>query len=78
MNTLKKTYRIPKDRELKIKLPVSFEVDKKVIVAEEKDISAKYKKKVELMKKAASDPLFQEDVKIVMDDFSNIDFESLK
>jgi len=63
---------------LKIKLPDSYKVDKKVIIAEEKDISAEYKKKVELMKKAASDPLFQEDVKKVMGDFSNIDFESLK
>lgn len=63
---------------MKIKLPDSYKVDKKVIIAEEKDISAEYKKKVELMKKAASDPLFQEDVKKVMGDFSNIDFESLK
>ena len=63
---------------MKIKLPDSYKVDKKVIIAEEKDISAEYKKKVELMKKAASDLLFQEDVKKVMGDFSNIDFESLK
>ena len=75
MNTLKKTYRIPKDRELKIKLPESFEVDKKVIVSIEEDHSEEYKKKIELMKKAAADPLFQEDVKKVMDDFSKIDFE---
>jgi len=44
---------------LKIKLPDSYKVDKKVIIAEEKDISAEYKKKVELMKKAASDLLFE-------------------
>jgi hypothetical protein len=29
------------------------------------------------MKKAATDLLFQEDVKEVMDDFRNIDFETL-
>lgn len=45
MNTLKKTYRIPKDRELKIKLPESFEVDKKVIVSIEEDHSDEYKRK---------------------------------
>jgi hypothetical protein len=42
---IKKTLRIPKDREIKIKLPKSFKVDKKGIVSIGEDLSAEYKKK---------------------------------
>ncbi len=77
MSTLKKTLRIPKDRELKIKLPDSFDINKKVIVSIEEEESEEYKKNIQLMKKAAKDPLYLKDMKEVMDDFKEIDFETL-
>lgn len=78
MNTLKKTLRIPKSRELKIKLPESFEVNQKVFISIEEDISEEYKKKTALMRKSINDPLFQNDMKEISDDFDEIDFETLK
>lgn len=78
MNTLKKTLRIPKNRELKIKLPDSFEIDHKVIILIEEDLSAEYKKKIELMKKSINDPVFQKDMKEISSDFDPIDFETIK
>ncbi|MDQ3021569.1 MAG: hypothetical protein M3R36_13525 [Bacteroidota bacterium] len=78
MNTLKKTLRIPKDRELKIRLPDTFEIDKEVTVVIEQQISGDHKNKIELMKKAAKDPLFLQDVEEIMEDFKHVDFETLK
>ena len=77
MNTLKKTLRIPKDRELKIKLPESFDINKKVVIIIEEEESENYKKKLELMKKAVDDPLFQQDMSEITDDFNAIDFENI-
>ncbi|MEO8209634.1 MAG: hypothetical protein ABI840_03650 [bacterium] len=77
MNTLKKTLRIPKDRELKIKLPESFDINKKVVIMIEEEVSDDYKKKMELMKKSVNDPLFQQDMKEISDDFNPIDFETI-
>ncbi len=78
MNTLKKTLKIPKDREIKIKLPDTFGVDKKIVVMIEEEVSEDYKKKIELLKKSVEDPLFQQDMKEIMDDFNSIDFETIK
>jgi len=79
MNTLKKTLRIPKDRELKIKLPESFDINKKVVIMieEEEEKSEDYKKKLKLMKKSVEDPLFQQDMKEISDDFNAIEFENI-
>jgi len=78
MNILKKTLRIPEDRELKIKVPDTFHVDQKVTILIKEDESDEYKKKIELMKKSVHDEAFQKDMKEVSDDFDPIDSESLK
>jgi hypothetical protein len=77
MNTLKKTLRIPKNRELKIQLPESFDVDKIVVVLIEEELPEDYKKKIELMKKSVDDPLFKQDMKEISDDYNPIDFETI-
>lgn len=77
MNILKKTLRIPKNRELKIKIPKTFDVDQKVTILIEEDKTDNYKKKIEIMKKSLNDEAFQKDMKEVSDDFDAIDSESL-
>ena len=77
MNILKKTLRIPKNRELKIKIPKTFDVDQKVTILIEEDKTDNYKKKIEIMKKSLNDEAFQKDMKEVSDYFDAIDSESL-
>ena len=78
MKTIKKTLRIPKNRELKIKLPDTFNIDQKVTILIEEDESEDYKKKIDLMKQSVNDAAFQKDLKEISDDFDPIDYETIK
>jgi len=65
--TFEKTYEI-KNNELTIKLPKKFKSIKKVRVIVE-EVETKRDKKIRLLKKAASDPLFNADIDDVKEDF---------
>lgn len=65
-----------KDNEIVIHLPDSFTNNKKVLVTVDDSILSKADK-LALLKLAASDPLFQSDVKEVSDDFGAIDNEAI-
>jgi len=77
MNTLKKTLRIPKDRELRIKLPESFEIDKNVVITVKEEEKNEFEEKINSIKEAVNDKLYMEDLKDVMDDFKYIDSENI-
>ena len=59
--TFEKTYEIKKDNRLIIKLPESFRSKKRVKVIIE-DIEDSRQEKINLLKKASTDPLFLSDV----------------
>jgi hypothetical protein len=70
--TFEKTYTIPKDHRLIIQLPERFKSRKKVKVIIE-DIDDSRIEKINLLKKAAQDPLFLSDINETMDDFKDSD-----
>jgi hypothetical protein len=75
--TFEKTYDIQKNNQLIINLPDSFKTSKKVkVIIEEIDDSRS--EKIELLKKASSDPLFLSDVAEINEDFEHSDNEVLK
>ena len=74
--TFEKTYEI-KNNELTIKLPKKFKTIKKVRVIVE-EVDSKRDKKIRLLKKAISDPLFNADIEEVKQDFRFSDNEVIK
>jgi len=73
--TFEKTYEI-KNNELTIKLPKQFNLIKKVrIIVEE--VENDRDKKLKLLKKAASDTLFNADVEEIKGDFRYSDKEAI-
>lgn len=77
MNTLKKTLRIPKDRELRIKLPESFDINRKVVIVINEEGTNDFEERINSIKEAVNDKLFMEDLNEVMDDYKFIDSENL-
>ncbi len=73
--TFEKTYEI-KNNELTIKLPKRFKSIKKVRVIIE-DVETERNKKIQLLKKASSDPLFNADVEEIKEDFRFSDKEAI-
>jgi len=73
--TFEKTYEI-KNNELNIKLPKKFKSIKKVRVIVE-EVESDRVKKLNLMKKAVSDPLFSADVEEIKNDFRYSDKEAV-
>ncbi len=73
--TFEKTYEI-KNNELTIKLPKRFKSIKKVRVIIE-DVETERNKKIQLLKKASSDPLFNADVEEIKEDFRFPDKEAI-
>lgn len=73
--TFEKTYEI-KNNELTIKLPNRFKSIKKVRVIIE-DVETERNKKIQLLKKASSDPLFNADVEEIKEDFRFSDKEAI-
>jgi hypothetical protein len=62
------------NNELKLILPLSFKNKTKVLVTIDDKVNS-IDEKIELMKLAASDPLFLEDINEVMNDFKFSDAE---
>lgn len=73
--TFEKTYEI-KNNELTIKLPKQFKLIKKVRVIVE-EVESDRDKKLKLLKKAASDPLFNADIEEIKEDFRYSDKEAI-
>lgn len=59
--TFEKTYTIPKDHRLIIRLPEKFKSKKRVKVLLE-DVDESRDEKINLLKKASTDPLFLSDI----------------
>jgi hypothetical protein len=74
--SFKEIYDVPKNHQLTIHLPQNFPSKQKVVVTVE-EVSPSKKDKLKLMKKAASDPLYIQDMKDVNSDFDLIDNEGL-
>lgn len=67
---------MPKNHQLIINLPQDFPSKKKVVVTVE-EIPLSKKEKMKRMKRAATDPLFIQDMSEVNKDFEGISDESL-
>jgi hypothetical protein len=74
--SFKEIYDVPKNHQLTIQLPQNFPTKRKVVVTVE-EVSPSKKDKLKLMKKAASDPLYMQDMKEVNSDFDLINNEGL-
>jgi hypothetical protein len=74
--SFKEIHDVPKNHQLTINLPHSFPSKQKVVVTIE-EVPLSKKEKLKLMKRAASDPLFIQDMKEVNSDFDIINNESL-
>jgi len=71
--TFEKTYEV-QNNQLIINLPSSFRNKKRVrVIVEDDDLG--YSDKINLLKKASTDPLFLADIDEVNDDFKNSDKE---
>jgi hypothetical protein len=73
--TFEKTYE-NKNNELIIKLPKKFRSVKKVRVIIE-EAESERSKKIQLLKKASSDPLFNSDIEKIKKDFQYSDTETI-
>jgi hypothetical protein len=73
--TFERTYEI-QNNQLIITLPNSFRNKKRVRVIVE-DVDQNHSDKMNLLKKASTDPMFLADINEVSDDFENSDNESL-
>ena len=74
--SFKEIYDVPKNHQLIINLPENFPSKQKVVVTVE-EVPLSKKEKLKLMKRAASDPLFIQDMNEVNGDFDLINNESL-
>jgi len=74
--SFKEIHDVPKNHQLTINLPDSFPSKQKVVVTVE-EMPLSKKEKIKLMKRAASDPLFIQDMKEVNNDFDLINNEGL-
>lgn len=74
METIKQTLKVPKNHEVKIKIPdyvnENDSVEAIVIIGLEDQ-----KKKIEELKKAMNDKLFLEDLNQIRNDFEGVDLE---
>ncbi|MEZ5173828.1 MAG: hypothetical protein R2850_10070 [Bacteroidia bacterium] len=73
------TYKIVcsvKDNQVIVTLPPDFTNKKQVTILVDDDVDDKAQK-LELLKQAAKDPLFLEDIKEIQDDFESLDSETI-
>ena len=76
MTILKQDVRIPKNHEIKIKIPDDISENETVkVIIMKNDTSLSFKEKIKQMKKAINDKHFINDLNQTRDDFSTIDFE---
>jgi hypothetical protein len=73
--TFEKTYKITTN-ELTIKLPKKFKSVKRVRVIVE-EAETERSKKIQLLKKASTDPLFNSDIEEIKNDFQYSDNEAI-
>ena len=76
MEALKQTLKIPKDHELKIKIPQNIpenETVEVILIIENRQ--EKFRHKINEMKKAVKDERFMEDLRNVSKDFEAVDSE---
>ena len=69
-------YEVNNKNQLIVNVPEIFKKKKEILVILDDSIN-KVKNKLNLIKKAASDPLFLEDIEEINEDFSLIDGETL-
>lgn len=76
MEAVKQILKIPKNHELKIKIPKSIPEDSsvEVIIIIENDTNDHYRR-ISLLKEAAKDPLYMKDLKGSLEEFREIDIE---
>ena len=73
---VKQVYNTDNKKQLLINLPDSFRKKRRVLVVLDDSVDTKADK-LELMKSAKNDPLFQADIEEISNDFGVIDSESL-
>jgi len=78
MEALKQIVRIPKNHEIKIKVPEELPENETVEVILITKKQESFKDKIRELKKAAKDNLFLEDLKEISEDFRAVDFEGLE
>jgi len=74
--SFKEIFDVPKNHQLTIQIPQDFAPNNKVVVTVE-EVPLSKKDKLKLMKKAASDPDYINDMEEVNSDFDNINDEDL-
>lgn len=72
---MRKIYEV-KDNQVVIKLPEDFKGKKRVLITVD-TVDETLATKLELMKEAANDPLFQADVEEMATDFENIEGDGI-
>lgn len=76
MRAIRKTVKIPEDREIRVKLPPEVNVNDHVeVIILIKKTSTTHQKKIDLIKEAVTDKLFLEDLRYIAEDFQIIDSE---
>jgi molybdopterin biosynthesis enzyme MoaB len=73
--TIRQVYKV-ENNQLIIQLPDSFKGKSKLMVTVDDSVDTKVEK-LNLLKNAASDPLFLSDILEISDDFSHIDSEKI-
>lgn len=77
MEAAKHFLKIPKNHEVKIKIPQSMpenEIVEVILILQKK--RENYEQKISAIKEAAKDPLYLDDIREVSDDFKDIDAEN--
>lgn len=79
MEAVRQIVKIPKDHEIKIKVPKYVpenEMIEVILIYKQKQDT--FKQKIQEMKKAAKDSLFLADMKEISEDFRTVDLEELR
>ncbi|KCZ73010.1 hypothetical protein ANME2D_00069 [Candidatus Methanoperedens nitroreducens] len=79
MEAIKQVVRIPKDHEIKIKVPPEVPENETIeVILIIKKRQDDFKEKIRELKKAAKDDLFLKDLKELSEDFRSVDLEGLE
>ncbi len=79
MEVIKQIVRIPKNHEIKVKVPQEVPENEAVeVILIIKKRPDSFKEKIQELKKAAKDELFLEDLKEISEDFKSVDLEGLE
>ena len=79
MEIIKQIIKVPKNHELRIKVPEHIPADEEaeIVLSFKKKSKSPFKAKIEELIKCKNDELFLEDMKIILDDFKAVDLEGL-